>query len=92
MVPSPKLDLDGSVEDDVELLLGLVEVIAGVVPGRDDDPVHPELLDAEPAADLPEPRPLTEVVESGDGPAVATLDRILGGHAQLSAGGGGGGA
>ena len=70
----PEADLDRAVEDDVQLLLGVVVVVAGVVAGRDHDRVDAELLDPELAADLPEAGTLTEVVESGDGPALAALD------------------
>ena len=56
---------------EVELLLLLVEVAAGLVGGRDDDRVDAEGGHAEALADLAEAVALAEVGEVGDGVAVA---------------------
>ena len=62
--------------DEVELLLALVHVRAGLDPGREDDRVDAELGHAELAADLAESVTFAEAVEVGDRVPVA-LDRLL---------------
>ena len=57
--------------DEVELLLALVRVKAGLDPGRHHDRVDPELGHAELFSYLPEPVAFAEAVEVADGVSVA---------------------
>ena len=76
MLAVAELDLDLARVDEVELLLALVHVRAGLDPGRKDDRVDSELGHAEVPADLAEPVTFAQAVEAGDRVAVA-LDRLL---------------
>jgi hypothetical protein len=66
-----ELDRDATAVEEVELLLLLVEVAAGLEAGWDGDRVGAEGGDAEPLADLAEAVALAKVVEAGDGVPVA---------------------
>ena len=66
-----ELHLDAPRVQEVDLLLALVEVAAGLDAGRQHDRVHAERRHAQRRADLAKPGSVAEPVEGGDGPAVA---------------------
>ncbi len=74
-LPVAELDLDAAAVDEVELLLALVHVGAGVDPEGMDDRVDAELGDAEVLADLAESGTFAEAVEVRDRVPCA-LDRL----------------
>src|SRR6185503_16757453 len=67
-------DLDPPAVDEVELLLLVVEVAAGLEPRRELDRVDAERSDAQLAAELAEAGALAERLDVGDGVAVAVHD------------------
>src|SRR4029077_8189937 len=73
-----ELELDAATVHEIELLLLLVQVVAGLIAGRDDDRVGSERGHAQALADLAEPVALAEVVETRDGVAVS-FDHAVGG-------------
>ncbi len=72
-----ELHLDRAAMDEVQLLLGVVVVKARLDAGRQDDRVDAEGGHAEALADLAKAGPVAQVVEVGDGVAVAF------GHARI---------
>ena len=75
-LPSPNSISISAAVDEVELLLALVHVGAGLDPGRQDDRVDAELGDAKVTADLAESVTFAEAVEARDRVSGA-LDRLL---------------
>ena len=66
-----EIELDLTVDDEVELLLALVVVRVGLPVGRQHDRVHAELGHAQRAADLAEARPFAETVDGCNRPPAA---------------------
>ena len=71
-----ELDLDRPAVTEVELLLLVVEVAAGLISGRQGDRVHAESGYAERAADLAEPVLLAHLVDVPDRVSVALEDLV----------------